>query len=217
VAPSVRARSSAFRPCGNLRRCSCAPALPCHRAAGTAFVQYHTKEGADSALSAASASDAHSATALPAGNVTSRDPRERKRAVIAGAVRSALSDGGVKIGSRVIMISRAVNKDEATKLAGGACTKSRTAASCCRSLAFHPPASPASRLPAGGDCCSLRRRGRLQAVRQAAPLLAARGHHPGGFGGRQGDAVGRHGQARPRLRRQAHQAQEPLLLRVAHS
>lgn len=89
--------------------------------AGTAFVQYHTKEGADSALSAASASDSHSATALPAGNVTSRDPRERKRAVIAGAVRSALSDGGVKIGSRVIMISRAVNKDEAAKLAEGAC------------------------------------------------------------------------------------------------
>jgi nucleolar protein 4 len=83
---------------------------------GTAFVKFYTKEGADRALAAAGAPDEHSGD-FRSDVEGERADVARRRSTYAAAVDAALLDGGIKAGGRVLLVRRAISKDEAAKLA----------------------------------------------------------------------------------------------------
>ena len=97
------------------------------RPKGTAFVKFYVKIGADRALAAASSPDEHMSD-FRSKKENESHVESRRRETYADAVDKALlNDGGIKCGDRLLLVRRALSKEEASTLAAQKLAQTKSA------------------------------------------------------------------------------------------
>ena len=87
------------------------------RPKGTAFVKFYVKVGADRALAAASAPDEHMSDFRTVKENESHTESRRRETYAEAVDKALLNDGGIKCGDRLLLVRRALSKEEAATLA----------------------------------------------------------------------------------------------------